>query len=372
MPKSKTLTSEQMFQLRRRGFFSDGNADPSLVKKTTRQVREKRRYNVEQDGATKVPDQDLWEREELVVYSQLAALAFANNAPKILVRMLGHMDVADVKNMRQTCRAIRFALDTGLGRDLVSQRFLGEVGFKRWRSRGAQSPPTVPEPITLSFADIEGFIVSHDLLGEYQQVAREAVQNPRGFDPRFARLARGTTRGYNRVLARLRAQPNFVYPAKTNSNVLSPPIGRSPAARQGAWTSPQLPSPVNGLSPAVGGMPARVNSYYDGSPASPATGAVSPLAMSPVDSPNPSFFATPTPTLPCPWRPGRAAQWRVWVPAQEAHSGWLTDEELTTCEQELFKAGVWKLLKRGDTVWDCALGNQRNQGKYIFDGNFLR
>jgi hypothetical protein len=30
------------------------------------------------------------------------------------------------------------------------------------------------------------------------------------------------------------------------------------------------------------------------------------------------------------------------------------------------------MLKKGDVVWDCALSSQRNDGKYIFDGNFLR
>ena len=45
---------------------------------------------------------------------------------------------------------------------------------------------------------------------------------------------------------------------------------------------------------------------------------------------------------------------------------------MARCERELFIAGVLPHLQKGDVVWDCAVGDERNEGKYIFDGRYLR
>ncbi|KIO11865.1 hypothetical protein M404DRAFT_72833, partial [Pisolithus tinctorius Marx 270] len=43
------------------------------------------------------------------------------------------------------------------------------------------------------------------------------------------------------------------------------------------------------------------------------------------------------------------------------------------CEAELRRsgAGVAKLLRAGDVVWDIALGDERNIGRMVWDGNYL-
>jgi hypothetical protein len=41
------------------------------------------------------------------------------------------------------------------------------------------------------------------------------------------------------------------------------------------------------------------------------------------------------------------------------------------CEAQLKNAGVLKLLRSGDVVWDVAVGDEGNAGRLIWDGNFL-
>lgn len=388
------MSTEEMFALRKRGFYSDGKGSGVKSSQYVRKVMEKRQYTSAQRDAKRIPDTDIWEREEEIYYSEYLDAIISTSKPKILVSLLSFMDIGDVKTIRQTSQGIRATLSSSAGHELVLQRFLSEVGYRRWRSRkslasGAGELPT--EPIALTFADVEGFIVGHDLLPEYDQVATEAVRNPQGLDPRIPRLARTTTRSYNRVLARLRSQPGFRVPLPPSSGTPTQTPPRSPgrSPQQRASTLPPSSS-GNSLSPTLmqQGPISRVNSYYPSSnPSDPGFASAvkhsSPLAqsssplrspanLSPADSSSSSpFFPSKSP-LPCPWKPGRAATWRVWVPSRDIQGGWLTDEELTRCEQELFKSGVWKFLKKGDVVWDCALSSQQNVGKYIFDGNFLR
>ncbi|KDN47761.1 hypothetical protein K437DRAFT_92302 [Tilletiaria anomala UBC 951] len=402
-PKSKYssvalegLSSEQMYALRRQGFFTAGKADLSKVPLRKRTVIERRRYDVPVHSATKLPDEAVWVRDEHVAYSDLPLLVWSPAAPRIIANLLGHMEVGDVKSMRQCCRGIRGSLDEGIGRELVLQRFLGEVGYRRWKShKSMASNAELPtEPIHLTFADVEGFVVGHDLTGEYKQVAQEYIKNKDQLDPRIPQLARASTRAYNRVLARLRLQPGFRYPqaapAPGSPLVSSWTPPRSPV-RSAHRASSLLPSASHSslLSPATGEQQpqkssmSRANSYYpshsDPSLACETQAMLSrrpnPVRSSPELSLANSFSSPPAlvrPSLPCPWKPGRAASFRVWVPCADFQTGWLSDDELTRCEQELFKSGVWKLLRKGDVVWDCALGSQRNEGKYIFDGNFLR
>ena len=388
------MTTEEMFALRKRGFYSDGKGSGAKSSQYVRKVMEMRQYTEAKKDARRIQDTDIWEREEEIYYSEYLHTIFSTSKPKILVSLLSFMEIGDVKTIRQTCQGIRAAMDSGTGHELVLQRFLAEIGYRRWRSRKSLAPGAgepQPETITLSFADVEGFIIGHDLLGEYDQVATEAVRNPQGLDPRIPRLARATTRSYNRVLARLRSQPGFRLPLPPSAvtTTQTPPRspGRSPQQR--ASTLPPSSS-GSSLSPTLAqqGPISRVNSYYPSSNpndlglanavryssplAQSSSPSRSPANLSPAESTSSSpFFPSKTP-LPCPYKPGRAATWRVWVPSRDIQGGWLTDEELTRCEQELFKSGVWKMLKKGDVVWDCALSSQRNDGKYIFDGNFLR
>nr|CDI52613.1 putative protein [Melanopsichium pennsylvanicum 4] len=279
-----------------RGWCAHGLADPSLTIDHRRYDRISR-VKAAQDTTVGSPESSEPGSEfDEVMYSDLFELIWSATTPDVIARLISHLDYADVKSLRQTSQSIRFALGQLAGREIVLSRFLAPIGYLPWK-------PTVPvigevvsdkDPLPLSFSDCEAFLLSFDLLSEYAMVGAEYARAPHKMDPRYPRLARSTTRAYNRVLTRLRMQLNYH-------------------------------APSNGSS----------------------SGVVSP------------------------WKPGRAGFFRAWVPSTET-GGWLSDTELARCERELFIAGVWPHLKKGDVVWDCAVGDERNEGKYIFDGRYLR
>ena len=65
----------------------------------------------------------------------------------------------------------------------------------------------------------------------------------------------------------------------------------------------------------------------------------------------------------------RAPLLRVFVPSPDGD--WLSDQSVLECEGQLKLAGVLKLLRTGDVVWDVAVGDEGNVGRLIWDGNFL-
>ncbi|KZP26765.1 hypothetical protein FIBSPDRAFT_731704 [Athelia psychrophila] len=65
----------------------------------------------------------------------------------------------------------------------------------------------------------------------------------------------------------------------------------------------------------------------------------------------------------------RAPMLRVFVPSPDGD--WLSDTSVLECEAQLRRAGVTKLLRAGDVIWDIAVGDEGNIGKLIWDGNFL-
>ena len=60
---------------------------------------------------------------------------------------------------------------------------------------------------------------------------------------------------------------------------------------------------------------------------------------------------------------------QVFVPSPEGD--WLSDASVLECEQELKRAGVTRLLRAGDVVWDTAVGDEGNLGRLLWDGNYL-
>ncbi len=274
-----------------RGWCAHGLADPSLTIDHRRYVRVPRKE--EGEAATDFDE---------VMYSDLGELVWSATTPDVIARLISHLDYADVKALRQTSQSIRFALGQLAGREVVLSRFLAPIGYQAWVPSEINGEMVDKDPLPLSFSDCEAFLLSFDLRPEYALVGAEYARAPHKMDPRYPRLARATTRGYNRVLTRLRMQVNYRVPGRTG------------------------------------------------------------------EQPDPTML---TSTISSPWKPGRAGYFRVWVPSTET-GAWLSDTELARCERELFIAGVWPHLKKGDVVWDCAVGEERNEGKYIFDGRYLR
>ncbi|PWN32452.1 uncharacterized protein FA14DRAFT_74147 [Meira miltonrushii] len=362
------------------------------------------------------PEYEYVDEEVEAHYNDLFELIFTATTPDVMSTLLSYLDIHDIKALRQTSAPVRLAV--GANREMILNQFLSGIGYRTWtyvkgsataaRARLAgQSPITAnKDPCPLSLADLEGFIIAQDLLPEYAMVGQEFARAPEEMDQGMARLARATTRAHNRVLTRLRLQPTYRMPSKKGSNAStsSPSSPSTPTSRINSSTSfinrqmsgsvstniinrhnsyydlrkPSLPLDMSelppvpslnlineGLSPA----PSSVGSHSPLSPGSPGL-TTAPSTPSPLCDSSPIESVT-APTLLSPWKPGRAATFRVWVPAKDP-SGWLSDAELAECEQELYKSGVWPHLKRGDIIWDTAVGDQLNEGKYVFDGNYLR
>ncbi|SJX61838.1 uncharacterized protein SRS1_12822 [Sporisorium reilianum f. sp. reilianum] len=282
-----------------RGWCAHGLADPSLTIDHRRYVRVPRAAAAQADTDASADAAATRDFDE-VMYSDLGELIWSATTPDVIARLISHLDYADVKALRQTSQSIRFALGQLAGREIVLARFLSCVGYEAWTPTEVDGKLVDKDPYPLSFSDCEAFLLSFDLMPEYALVGAEYARAPHKMDPRYPRLARATTRAYNRVLTRLRMQPHFRVP--------------SPSQQQRGEVAQAIKSP---------------------------------------------------------WKPGRAGFFRAWVPSQEA-GGWLSDTELARCERELFIAGVLPHLQKGDVVWDCAVGDERNEGKYIFDGRYLR
>ncbi|GAC96211.1 hypothetical protein PHSY_003791 [Pseudozyma hubeiensis SY62] len=280
-----------------KGWCAHGLADPSLTIDHRRYVRAPR---VSADAEAEEADAGSTDFDE-VMYSDLGELIWSATTPDVIACLISHLDYADVKALRQTSSSIRFALGQLAGREIVLARFLSCVGYEAWTPTEVEGTTVDKDPFPLTFRDCEGFLLSSNLLAEYALVGAEWTRAPHKMDPNYPRLARASTRAYNRVLVRLRMQPNFRVP-----------------------------------------VPAK---QHDG--------------------------ATAETIIASPWKPGRAGFFRAWVPSAEA-GGWLSDTELARCERELLISGVLSHLKKGDVVWDCAVGDERNEGKYVFDGRYLR
>ena len=145
-------------------------------------------------------------------------------------------------------------------------------------------------------------------------------------------------RAHTRIVLRLRAQaeaeacsPSPV-PVAASQAHSSPPSRRAPSLQRGTSRgSSRAPS----LSPS-----------YTATISLPVRAAQSPL-----------------------FRLRRAPLLQVFVPSPEGD--WLSDESVVTCEEELKKAGVSRLMRAGDVVWDVAVGDEGNIGRSVWDGAYL-
>lgn len=267
----------------------------------------------------------------------------------ILAPLLAHLSYNDFRSLRVVSKTVFRAVE-GSAREVVLQRFLGPYGYRTLNpivapgpvaTRGAGSivihstRPTQTElsarrrfggseagygsafastaktaaakadtnaagGIALTLQDLHGFQagVKIDVM-VYAKMARDHAHHQLPAD--LARMARASTRAYNRVVLRLRAQSE---------------LGR--------------------------------------------------------DSSQPAFLfrSLPKATVPV-YKAARAPMLRVWVPTAKGQS-WMGDEEVVECEREVWRAGLWSLLSRGDLVHNVAVGDFANDGKLISDGKYLR
>ncbi|KZV68880.1 hypothetical protein PENSPDRAFT_581794 [Peniophora sp. CONT] len=184
-------------------------------------------------------------------------------------------------------------------------------------------------------------------------LAQEAL---RGQAPTEAvRAAKKSTRAYNRVVLRLRAQAELIPPdrervgrrERSEGGHGPPPSWSAGGRAAGGRSQSRAPSPTNS---AWGGH------STSGHGRRPSQGGSTPPQVPVVNTTNALY------------RPRRAPLLRVFVPA---NGDWLDDQGVLEAEGELRKAGIAPFLRSGDVVWDTALGDEGNTGRMLWDGRYL-
>lgn len=159
--------------------------------------------------------------------------AFAVYPEPILRSLLRHLSHADTVSLRLVSRTLRRAVEVD-GKELMLERFLGSQGYRRFARRATTSGKAggyLPSEndITLDLRDLSAFRaalrVSPD---EYAHLARAYTHDPARFSPASLRLARATTRAWNRVVLRLRLQS--VLPSSAFAPPAFPELAQSSAA----------------------------------------------------------------------------------------------------------------------------------------------
>lgn len=286
--------------------------------------------------------------------------------PALLGALLSELTFSEWISIWSLTKEVRKMLeDVRELREEVLERYLGVVGYARWKW-----DPIVPEPLRLTLKELAMYMrgVSTPPF-EYAEVAAAAFLPDR--TPEQIEEERGLRKGaraYTRLVMRLREQ------AETEEKTVAT-IRRMQSSTNGHGNGFH-PSPGRRASGTVGGPPPA----WGSTPPKRAFSRQSNRAPSPAHSiyshgngqngsaeQQPSFagvtFRSPL------FRLRRAPLLRVFVPSAEGE--WLSDDGVLECENELKKAGVLSLMRPGDIVWDMALGDEANIGRMVWDGRYL-
>lgn len=304
--------------------------------------------------------------------SALFERVIVEDVSTVLVRILAHLDYRHMRALARTSKKIKLCLE-GDAREFVLQRYLGPLGYRSYTSdmdRPATSsvpksltpispvqitPVSSPEHarnavnlngvplnpiglpsrvstqvvsggITLNLRDLDAFLCGLTLTPEhYARFAREYFLDR--LQPRHLLLARASTRAWNRVVLRLRAQARIQEEDDEESSERGS-IGGSDDPHQ--W---------------AGAHHRRRTALY---------------AFGHVDR------ADTNDNPPAVYKLGRAPCLRVWVPTGRGTGAqWMSDDELIETEKEIWRAGAWTELERGDVVWNVAISTLGNVGKLI-------
>lgn len=260
----------------------------------------------------------------------------------LLPLLLAYLTFGDWCALYAANKEVRAVFESRALREYVLEHFLGTVGYQRWGFEWA-------EPLALSLKDLNDYMRGVSMpTHQYAQLADTYLQariptpatlgsHPKVQIPDIVSLAM-TTRAYTRVVMRLRAQAESEARAFARSHVS--PVSSRPATRDGHGqvvrsSSSRTPSPTSLYSHGKSSVSASTRGAFR-----------SPLV-----------------------RLHRAPLLRVFVPSPEGE--WLSDSSVVECEAELKRAGVLKLLRVGDVVWDVAVGDEGNLGRMVWDGSYL-
>lgn len=140
---------------------------------------------------------------------------------RILVNLLQHLSYQDYRSLRAVSKTMLRCIE-GDAKELVLQRFLGPVGYRtlptaHFSSHGTHlSSHNVPlhrststtvreDTVVLDLRDLDAFQIGMEYtVQEYALFAREHAKEPLGLDT--LRMVRASTRAFNRIVIRIRAQ----------------------------------------------------------------------------------------------------------------------------------------------------------------------
>ncbi|GAA5936294.1 uncharacterized protein JCM15063_002772 [Sporobolomyces koalae] len=145
-------------------------------------------------------------RENRANIQSLFERTFSQMAQQLLMAILPALGWRDIVSLRLTSRALKSVIDTD-GRELILERFLGPQGYRIYTPVQSQVRSLVPddEIVTLDLRDLGAFRASQVVpLEQYSRFAKACGAGR--LSTRDLRLARATTRAWNRVVLRLRAQ----------------------------------------------------------------------------------------------------------------------------------------------------------------------
>jgi hypothetical protein len=182
----------------------------------------------------------------------------------------------------------------------------------------------------------------------------------------YARISRAYTRVVLRLRAQAEAEVEYINSMNTadnhqDSQSRTPPSTHAPSS----FSSPTRSRNSSRPSSRAGSI--FSNEHYSGSRVS--------LSASVSNTSNQSGRLRPKfrSTL---YRPKYAPLLRVFVLSPEGP--WMSDNTVLDCETELKRACAGSkgrmsktLLRVGDVIWNCAIGDEANLGRSIWDGNFL-
>lgn len=336
--EAELLQEEEAVRLRKAEEVRRKAEEASQREEEERMAKEAEEKRLKEEAEEKQRLEEELARKPPSFYPIVSHLADAS----LLPHLLAYLTFGDWCALYAANQEVRVLFESRVLREHVLEHFLGTVGYKRWSFEWA-------EPLALSLKDLNNYMRGVSMpTHQYAQLADAYLQaripdpatpgdRPKVVIPDILSLAM-TTRAYTRVVLRLRAQAESEARAFARSHVTSP-VSSRPATRDGPVVRPpsnRTPSPTSLYSQ---GKSSSVSASTKG-------GFRSPLV-----------------------RLHRAPLLRVFVPSPEGE--WLSDSSVVECEAELKRAGVLKMLRVGDVVWDVAVGDEGNLGRMVWDGSYL-
>ncbi|GAA6010229.1 hypothetical protein JCM11491_005401 [Sporobolomyces phaffii] len=213
----------------------------NAVAVVTRQRQEEERGNAVRDS--QAPLNELSEKpEEPTPQPRIRSLsrierAFSLIARPILAIVLPFKSYRDLVSLQRTSRSLKESLEAE-GRELILERFLGAQGYRSFASRNDKRQTFLPtdDLVVLDLRDLAAFRAAQTLtLDDYSRYSRAYLA--RQLPSSKVMLARATTRAWNRVVLRLRAQavspPNSFAPSSfPELRSVKQPVYKPPRAPQ--------------------------------------------------------------------------------------------------------------------------------------------